>query len=149
MKELLAALIKFQSEVGSIEKSENNPFYGSKYANLDSILTVIRPLLAKHDLCINQFAIPGGNSTISVKTILWHSTGQFMESDCIAVKPSKLDVQGYGGCITYLKRYMLGSLLQLSFEVDDDGNSQVKQTAPKSTTAPSETSTQPKRSGRI
>ncbi|EGT5005388.1 TPA: ERF family protein [Clostridioides difficile] len=148
IKDLLVSLVDFQKEVESIEKSSNNPFYNSKYANLDDILTTIRPILAKFDLCITQFPISGGNNSVSIKTVLWHSSGQFMESDSVPIKPSKLDIQGYGATETYSKRYALGSLLQLSFCEDDDGNSQVKPPSKKNTSQDIQ-STQPKRSGRI
>lgn len=71
-----------------------------------------------------------------------------MESDSVPIKPSKLDIQGYGATETYSKRYALGSLLQLSFCEDDDGNSQVKPPSKKNTSQDIQ-STQPKRSGRI
>ena len=50
-----AALVEFNKEVESIERSEINPFYKNFYCTLDQIISYVRPILAKHDLFIQQF----------------------------------------------------------------------------------------------
>lgn len=119
--EIDKALLEFNKEVESIEKGEINPFYKNFYCTLDQIISYIRPLLAKHNLFLQQFPIHGGEGMLSVKTILKHSSGQFIESDSTPIKYGKT-AQDFGATNTYLRRYSLSSILGLSFERDDDGN---------------------------
>ena len=116
-----AALVEFNKEVESIERSEINPFYKNFYCTLDQIISYVRPILAKHDLFIQQFPIYGGENMLSIKTIVKHSSGQFIESDSMPIRYGKT-AQDFGGTQTYVRRYQLGAILGLSFEKDDDGN---------------------------
>ena len=42
MKELFKALGQFREQVSAVKKDADNPFYKSKYADLNSILEVIK-----------------------------------------------------------------------------------------------------------
>lgn len=119
--EIDKALLEFNKEVESIEKGETNPFFKNYYCSLDQIISYVRPILAKHDLYLQQFPISGGENMLSVKTILKHISGQFIESDSMPIKFGKTP-QDFGSTNTYLRRYSLGSILGLSFEKDDDAN---------------------------
>lgn len=115
------ALLDFNKEVESIEKGEVNPFFKNFYCSLDQIISYVRPILAKHDLYLQQFPIYGGEGMLSVKTILKHSSGEYIMSDSMPIKFGKT-AQDFGGTNTYLRRYSLSSILGLSFEKDSDGN---------------------------
>ncbi|NJK16301.1 recombination protein, partial [Clostridioides difficile] len=78
--EITKALIAFHLEIESIQKDNTNPFFRSKYANLDTILKVVNPLLAKHDLILMQSAEDAGNDKVYIKTKLKHSSGEYIES---------------------------------------------------------------------
>lgn len=116
-----AALLEFNKEIGSIEKGEVNPFFKNFYCSLDQIISYVRPILAKHDLYLQQFPIYGGDNMLSVKTIIKHSSGEFIMSDSMPIKYGK-SAQDFGSTNTYIRRYQLGSVLGLSFEKDDDAN---------------------------
>lgn len=115
------ALLDFNKEVESIEKGVVNPFFKNFYCSLDQIISYVRPLLAKHELYLQQFPIYGGEGMLSVKTILKHSSGEYIMSDSMPIKFGKT-AQDFGGTNTYLRRYSLSSILGLSFEKDTDGN---------------------------
>lgn len=119
--ELYKALLEFHANYVDIEKASENPFHESKYADLSTILDVVRPLLAKQGLMLIQFAINGNiKNSISVKTRLVHvPSGQFLENDTISLVPPKLEAQQYGSVETYLRRYSLQAILMLSFKCDD------------------------------
>lgn len=145
--EIDKALLEFNKEVESIEKGEKNPFYKNYYCSLDQIISYVRPILAKHDLYLQQFPICGGEGMLSVKTILKHISGQYIESDSMPIRFGKT-AQDFGATNTYLRRYTLGSILGLSFEKDDDGNS-VAETKPNDATNSSDdTGTRSSRSTR-
>lgn len=139
---LAASLVKFNAEVKRIEKDGNNPHFRSKYATLDGIEDEIRPLLQKQGLATLQF--PGMNGeNVTVKTMLLHESGEWMESDIASARPVKSDPQGVGSAITYLRRYSLTAMLSLSTgDIDDDGNAasytpgQVSQTQQQARTTP-------------
>ena len=121
IKELATALCKFQGAVEKIKKGSENPFYHSKYADLTSILDVIRKPLSENGLSFVQF--PTGQN--GLETTLMHTSGEWM-SAIYEMKPIKSDPQGLGSAITYQRRYAIGSILGLSTEDDDDGNNASK-----------------------
>lgn len=117
IKELATALCKFQGEVEKIKKTETNPFFKSKYANLSSILDVIRLPLSENGLSFVQFP----TDTYELTTILMHTSGEWMQA-AYKMEPTKKDPQGLGSVITYQRRYALGAILGLNIDEDDDGN---------------------------
>lgn len=119
--ELAKALASFQSEVKNPPNTADNPFYKSKYAPLQDVLNVVRPLLSKHGLSILQIPSSDGE-TVSVTTLLMHSSGEWIQTDPLVLKTDKPTAQGAGSAITYARRYSLSAVLGISSEDDDDGN---------------------------
>lgn len=117
---LYQAIAKVKAELGPIIKDKTNPFYQSKYTDINGLLEVVEPLLAKHGLLLLQPIMSDGNYDI-VRTSIFHiETGtQIASSKRIA--STLTDPQKEGGAITYYRRYTLQSLLGLRAE-DDDGN---------------------------
>lgn len=115
---LAKALIEFHRQVGIVKKSETNPFFKSKYADLSTILDAIKSPLENAGLTFSQF--PTGENELT--TILMHGdSGEWME-DTFKMTPVKNDPQGAGSVITYQRRYALGAILGLNIDEDDDGN---------------------------
>lgn len=141
------ALLSFNKEVESIEKGEVNPFFKNFYCSLDQIISYIRPLLAKNDLYLQQFPIYGGEGMLSVKTIIKHVSGEFIMSDSMPIRFGKT-AQDFGGTNTYLRRYCLGSVLGLSFEKDDDANTNKSAIESQDKSSTNTSSTTPVRRGR-
>ena len=119
--ELAKALASFQAEVKNPPNTADNPFYKSKYAPLQDVLNVVRPLLSKHGLSILQIPSSDGE-TVSVTTLLMHSSGEWIQTDPLVLKTDKPTAQGAGSAITYARRYSLSAVLGISSEDDDDGN---------------------------
>jgi hypothetical protein len=135
IKELSTALAKFQAEIKNPKTTAKNPQFSSKYAPLDVILEVVRPILGKLGLSIIQNT--GGDlENISISTILLHSSGEWIETDSFKFKGeqmlkgggTKLSIQGAGSCITYGRRYQVTAILGIAGNDDDDGNSANKGT---------------------
>lgn len=141
INELAVSLVKFNSEVTKIAKDAANPFFKNNYATLDTIIDAIRPILNKNGLSIMQFPTSDGE-LVYVTTYLLHESGEFMESDPLAMKPVKNDPQAIGSAITYARRYSLQAFLNLNTGEDDDGNiasqkpEQMKETQNKSKDKP-------------
>lgn len=122
--ELAIALAQFQAEMAPVEKSSNNPFFKSKYADLATVMKDAMPLTSKNGLSIVQF--PGIVNDIEVLyTQVSHKSGQWMRS-CMKLHLTKNDAQGQGSALTYAKRYAAMAALGIVADEDDDGNAASK-----------------------
>ena len=115
IKELAIALCKFQSSIGTVKKTNVNPFLKSSYASLDDILSVIRKPLTDNGLSFVQFP----KARYSLETTLMHISGEWI-SESYEMKPTTESPQGAGSVITYQRRYALGAILGLNIAEDDD-----------------------------
>jgi hypothetical protein len=109
--EKLAAV---KSEVGRISKDSSNPFFKSKYFDVNSLLLHVEPIIQKNGLLLLQ---PIQDNL--VKSIIFDTNGFSIESGIVL--PELNDPQKLGSAITYYRRYTLQSLLALQAE-DDDAN---------------------------
>ena len=132
MKEIIEALLKAQKEMGNAIKGANNPFFKSKYADLNSVREAVMPLLNENGILVLQpiVHIDGKNF---VKTILMHESGQTIESFTEILFKVSNDPQAQGSGITYARRYGLQSLVCIGAD-DDDGNKGAQE--PKQPTPP-------------
>jgi len=112
-------LFNLQQEIGTISKDATNPFYKSKYFDINSLIKQLSPLLKKHKLLLLQPII---DDEVFSKLIC-------IETDQSTFSSLKLpdinDPQKLGSCITFFRRYTLASLLGLQ-AVDDDANATVQ-----------------------
>ena len=114
------ALLLSQKEMGMALKDSSNPFYRSKYADLNAIREACMPALNKNGITLLQptVNIDGRNY---VETILLHESGEWIssETEILFAKPNDAQAQGSG--ITYARRYGMQSLVNVGAD-DDDGN---------------------------
>jgi hypothetical protein len=111
-KKLLAA----KKELGKISKDSTNPFFKSKYFDVNALLEHVEPILQSHGLLLMQPIEDG----LLVKTVIYDcDSGESVSSEMNL--PSLNDPQKIGSAITYYRRYTLQSLLGLQAE-DDDAN---------------------------
>ncbi len=120
INELAAALCKAQGEFQSAIKDKANPYFKSKFADLNSIIEASRNALYNQGLAVIQMP-QGDQRKVSVTTRLMHSSGQWIEST-YGCTPPKTDPQAVGIIITYFRRYALAAFLGIRQE-DDDANS--------------------------
>ena len=125
MKQIITALLKAQSEMGNASKGATNPFFKSKYADLNSVREACIPLLNENGIIVLQptVHIEGKNF---VKTILYHTSGESIEGLTEIIFAKQNDAQAQGSGITYARRYGLQSLVNIGAD-DDDGNIASKQ----------------------
>tara|TARA_R110000744_G_scaffold146669_2_gene259522 strand:- start:2212 stop:2763 length:552 start_codon:yes stop_codon:yes gene_type:complete len=122
--ELSKALNKFQAECSGAKKSANNPFFKSKYANLEEVITCAKEPLMTNGLSVSQFPT-ASEGKCGVETILMHTSGEWISS-VLLLACTKQDPQAYGSAITYARRYAYQSVLGIPSE-DDDANAATKQ----------------------
>jgi len=104
-----------KQEIGKITKGSNNPFFKSKYADLNTIIEAVEPILHKYNLLLLQ-PIQGNHVCSQIIDI---ETGERIESSLEL--PNIQDPQKLIASITYYRRGSLQTMLSLQ-AVDDDGN---------------------------
>lgn len=132
IKELAAALIKFNSKVTAISKDAKNPQFRSEYVTLDKLIEITRPILQEVGLSVMQFPLSDENGRIGIQSLLIHESGEYIESDPLFMKTYKMIKGGEyvedfspqvgGSYISYLRRYSYQAILCLNTGEDDDGN---------------------------
>ncbi len=123
---LTLALSFVQGKMSHAVKDSANPFFKSKYADLESVWDACRSLLADHGLAVMQF--PGlytdHDKSMSLTTIISHKSGEFISQE-MSVPVTKADAQGAGSALTYMRRYALAAVVGV-VQADDDGNAASK-----------------------
>jgi len=131
------ALANAQGECKDIQKNKQG--YGYKYATLESILSMLRPILAKHKLSVIQ-SHGIENNIITVTTRLMHASGEWLEDTGgveFQVLKGMNNAQSVGSAITYLRRYQISAFMNITSDEDVDGEIDVAQ-AKKNTAQPAE-----------
>lgn len=130
VNELVAAFAKAQSEYPSIGNNRVNPFFKSEYADFDSIMCVIRPIISKHGLSLVQYTkIDEPTQSRTLHTRLYHSSGQWLESR-ERIIPEKNDDQKWASTVTFKKRHQAMAILNVTIDkdkYDDDAEENVKE----------------------
>ena len=120
--DLAAALCLAQAEMGGATKNSTNPHFKSSFADLESVIKIIKPAFFKHGLSFIQLPITSeGGKGIGVSTMLMHSSGQWIEGEYL-LPLEKVTPQGAGAAITYARRYGLVSLVgipQVDLDAED------------------------------
>ena len=134
--ELAKALAAAQGEMTAASKDATNPHFKSRYATLASVWDAIRGPLSRNGLSVSQVletpdASPG---LVAMRTILLHTSGQWIASRYVMPIADKLTPQAVGSAITYARRYALSAIVGIAPDDDDDGNAAsvapAKQTQP-------------------
>ena len=116
MKNVYEKLFEFRKLTGKVAKGSSNPFFKSKYADLNSVIDATDPALEEVGL-VYVDRVEGMNLVSEV----WDfDSGEFIQAT-IQLILTKQDMQQLGGAITYARRYNRMALLGLQ-AVDDDGN---------------------------
>jgi len=126
---LAKALSIVQGKLTYATKDSANPFFKSRYADLESVWDSCRSLLAENGLAVMQFPGEYFDGTMSLTTVLSHSSGEWISKE-MSLPVTKPDAQGAGSALTYMRRYALAAVVGV-VQADDDGNAasspQVKQ----------------------
>lgn len=119
---LLEALAKAQAEFPTLPKDKNG--YNYKYTDLDTVISTLRPILAKHNIGFMQSLTTTETGKQAITTRLFNTAGEWLEDttplpDISLAKGNA--AQNLGAAITYMKRYTLCAFLGVSCDEDPDG----------------------------
>jgi hypothetical protein len=122
---LVLALSRAQGEFEGANKTSDNPFFKSKYADLHECIKAAKVPLSMNELAVIQTTDADENG-VWVITTLAHSSGQWIRGRML-MKPKKDDDQWIGSSITYGRRYGFAAIVGLA-QKDDDINASCNQT---------------------
>ena len=124
---LAAALAAAQTAMPPVHKDKTakvtskrtGQTYTYEYADLASILSVVRPVLGAEGLAITQRTQIRGNALIVI-TELRHASGEVIDCE-YPVGQIEQSHQDMGAALTYARRYALCGLIGIAADEDDDG----------------------------
>lgn len=110
-----------------VTNKEGKKLYSFQYADLDAILDATSGAMSENGLDLSWFLSDAPDGGRSLRCILAHSSGAFIES--IVTIPPQDGPQELGSALTYARRYQAGCVLGVAPEKDDDGNAAAGQVA--------------------
>jgi hypothetical protein len=129
---LATAKLEIMKVMGNAVKGTDNPYFKSMYADLKSVNDTIMSAMkeAKQFLLIEQYPFVDYNipeilekrvPRVEVLTRITDTKSGEFEEHRLSCFPAKDDPQAIGSSITYLRRYSLMPIFNIS-PADDDGN---------------------------
>jgi hypothetical protein len=114
---LAAALAKAQADISGAVKDSANPFFKSKYADLESVWSACRKPLTSNGLSVIQTTQPTKQGLMLVTTLA-HSSGEWIRG-YMPILAKDNSAQSQGSAVTYARRYALAAIVGI-YQVDDD-----------------------------
>jgi hypothetical protein len=127
------ALVKAQAAMGNAVKDAKNPFFKSRYADLNAVREAVLPVMNANGISVLQPTVHIEGKSF-VETILLHESGEFISSLTEIIVGKVNDAQQQGSGISYARRYGLQSLANIGAD-DDDAESAVGRGSSKSNLA--------------
>lgn len=125
-------IVKIIDSLEPIEKTLENPFFKSRYFDINQLLAYLKPLFRNEGLVITQPLTNVDGRPAITTAFRDMETGDVVLESTITL-PDLQDAQKMGGAVTYYRRISLKSLLGIE-EEDDDGNTAVGNQVPQKTT---------------
>lgn len=95
LTKIAPALLAAQKEMGNAVKGSNNPYFKSKFADLNSVREAVTPALHANGITVLQLNSHAygmdGKLIPVVRTVLLHESGEYVTSDTeIVVKEANI-----------------------------------------------------------
>lgn len=137
-KTIWAALAAAQANFQPVKTSGYNGHLKNNYAKLGDIHNATRHALLDAGLVVSSAPVETENGWVAECTIMHATSGESVTERC-PLLIGKNDMQGFGSALSYARRYLLLSMLDLDMDgLDDDGEiaAQRAQKASDATKAP-------------
>lgn len=129
MSEVHAAFVQAQRNFAPALKKADNPYFGSKYADLAVCIEAVIDALHDNGIALTQLTKISEKGVI-VSTVFLHESGDHFDAGEIFVPANQNTPQAFGSALTYARRYSLMTACGIAPE-DDDGNAASKPQAPR------------------
>ena len=127
---IAAALISAQADIPLIHKNGTNKFHNYKFADLESYMDTLKPILKIHGLAVvasphTSREAEDGRILVAIKVRLIHTSGEWIEADALG-EGQDLSSKGKIGdkatykAITGARKYALASLFNLATSDDPE-----------------------------
>ena len=126
MSAIAAAFVQAQRNFAPALKKADNPYFGTKYADLAVCIEAVIDALHANGIALVQHTDQSDKGVI-VSTVFLHESGEHMETGSIFVPAAQNSPQAFGSALTYARRYSLMTSCGIAPE-DDDGNAASKTT---------------------
>ena len=126
MSAIAAAFVQAQRNFAPALKKAENPYFGTKYADLAVCIEAVIDALHANGIALVQHTDQSDKGVI-VSTVFLHESGEHMETGSIFVPAAQNSPQAFGSALTYARRYSLMTACGIAPE-DDDGNAASKPT---------------------
>lgn len=125
-KEYIEAFIRLQAALTNPKMGGYNPHHKSKYAKLEDILDLVRPLLGEHGFMLTQHPngrVRDGQVVLVIVTTLRHASGQYDRAygEYSTNLETQKGSQAVVAATTYAKKNELCAFLGICGGHDDDG----------------------------
>lgn len=118
---LISSLSKAQGQYPKIIFNRRDSYFQEEYADFDTIMSAIRPILSEQQLAVMQQQRIHENGITMLHTILTHESGQWMESRARII-PLKEGAKVYASELNFQKSHALTTFLGITVthDLDDD-----------------------------
>lgn len=127
---LFDKLHMIKETIGGVKKKASNPFFSSKYADLNEVMDTLAPAMIEQNLLYIQVPEVKDGVDMLTTVIVNRSNPDEKITSSIRLAIPAPDMQKLGGAITYARRYALISMFGLE-AIDDDGNTASGKSKPK------------------
>jgi hypothetical protein len=121
--ELLSAIMDVQMEIPTMPK--NAKAFNYRYTDLDTITSVLKPILARHEVSYMQFVGTNEQGQNTLTTRVFSRKGEYIEETTVLPKIESAktnNAQTLGMAITYMRRYALCAMFGITSDEDVDAN---------------------------
>ena len=115
------ALLEVQKELKPVKKTSDNPYFKSKYADLEAVAENVTPILNKHGIFYSQFTRVDAGLMVLCTKLVHAKSDSFIQSDIPIIAKDMSDPQKVIAGLTYMRRASLATICGLVTQ-DDDGN---------------------------
>jgi hypothetical protein len=115
------AMLAVQANMIQPKKTAENPFFKSRYVNLDGTVNAIKELCAENGLSYTQ-SIVSSEAGIGVQTMIMHTSGEYIIHEPFYLPVAQKTAQSGASSATYARRYALSAAFGIVADEDDDGN---------------------------
>lgn len=118
LAKLAPALVKAQKKMGAALKDAKNPFFKSKYADLNAVIDAVVPTYNEEGIAVLQTPQMQDGKQV-IQTVLLHESGEYIVSNTEVVVSKQNDPQSHGSALSYSRRYSLQATTTCKAEDDD------------------------------
>lgn len=128
---VLAAMAKANAITEHATKNKKNSHFKNEYADLSEVIDCIKSAYSQQGLAVIQTPTYEGGQ-VKVYCTVVSQDGEFVTFAPSEAPASKLDSQGVGSAITYLRRYSASAMAFITQDDDDGKDASLQQNkAPK------------------